>query len=326
MTVHLLSTPGLRVAAAIPNLNRRELLAETLESLARQTVPAEVTVADNASTDGSAEMVRERFPDVRLVSHPENLGFGRAIDLAMEAVDADVLVVLNNDLVCEPEFVERAVAPFERAEVGMVAGVLVQAAAPSLIDSAGIELDATLRSWDYLWNRPVAELAPATPAPLGPCGGAAAYRLAEMRRLGGFEDRLFAYWEDVDLAIRFREAGWDCALAPDARAEHRHGATLGATSPAQRRLDAFGRGFVLGRYAAVPRRAAAAAFDGVLLARGRDREALAARRRGFRAGRDAGRLKLSKTPIAVPLREAVRRHVEVFRLGRRDALPQHFQD
>ena len=179
-------------------------------------------MADNASTDGSAEMVRERFPEVRLVRHEENLGFGRAIDLAMEGVDADVLVVLNNDLVCEPEFMERVVAPFERAEVGMVAGVLVQAAAPSLIDSAGIELDATLRSWDYLWNRPVAELGPATPAPLGPCGGAAAYRLREMRKLGGFEDRLFAYWEDVDLAIRFREAGWECALAPDARAEHRH--------------------------------------------------------------------------------------------------------
>jgi len=283
-------------------------------------------VADNASTDGSAEMVRERFPDVTVVGHPENYGFGRAIEEAIRGVEADALVLLNNDVVCEPDFVERVVAPLERDEVGMVAGVLVQAAAPELIDSAGVELDATLRSWDYLWNRPVAELGPGTPAPLGPCGGAAAYRLDEFRRLGGFADALFAYWEDVELAIRFREAGWDCAFAHEARAEHRHGATLGATSPQQRRLDAFGRGFVLGRYAPLRRRATAAAFDAVLLARSRDREAIAGRRRGFLAGREAGEQRLQRTPIALPLREAVRRHVEVFRLGRRGALPQHFHD
>ena len=283
-------------------------------------------MADNASTDGSAEMVRERFPDVTVVGHPENYGFGRAIEEAIRGVEADALVLLNNDVVCDPGFVERVVAPLQRGEIGMVAGVLVQAAAPELIDSAGVELDSTLRSWDYLWNRPVAELGPGTPAPLGPCGGAAAYRLDEFRRLGGFADALFAYWEDVELAIRFREAGWDCALAHDARAEHHHGATLGATSPQQRRLDAFGRGFVLGRYAPLPRRATAAAFDTVLLARSRDREAIAARRRGFLAGREAGRRRLQRTPIALPLREAVRRHVEVFRLGRRGTLPQHFHD
>jgi GT2 family glycosyltransferase len=288
-----------------------------------------VIVSDNASVDGSAEMVRERYPDVAVVSNAENYGFGRAIEEAIRGVEADALVVLNNDLVCEPLFVERIMAPFERGEVGMVAGVLVQAAAPHLIDSAGVELDTTLRSWDYLWNRPVAELGPDTPVPLGPCGGAAAYRLGEFRRLGGFADALFAYWEDVDLAIRFREAGWTCALAHEARAEHRHGVTLGATSPRQRRLDAFGRGFVLGRYAPLRRRPltrlAAAAIDGILLARSRDRTAFAARRRGIRAGGEPGGPELARTPIAVPLHVALRRHLEVYRLGRRGEMPEHFR-
>ena len=84
--------------------------------------------------------------------------------------------------------------------------------------------------------------------PVGPCGGAAAYRLPAFRELGGFDETLFAYWEDVDLALRFREAGWRCVLAAGARALHKHGQTLGAASPAARRLEAFGRGYVLAKY------------------------------------------------------------------------------
>ena len=106
--------------------------------------------------------------------------------------------------------------------------------------------------------------------PVGPCGGAAAYRLPAFQELGGFDETLFAYWEDVDLALRFREAGWRCVLAPDARALHKHGQTLGAASPAARRLEAFGRGYVLAKYRVGGRnplrRAKIAALDWPVLA------------------------------------------------------------
>jgi N-acetylglucosaminyl-diphospho-decaprenol L-rhamnosyltransferase len=319
---------AVRVVVVIPTLNGRDLLARALESLESQTGPGEVVVADNGSFDGTSELVAERFPEVRVVRFEENLGFGRAINRALEGVDADLLVLVNNDVVCEPDFVARICAPLERADVGMVAGVLTQQAAPELIDTAGIELDPTLRSWDYLWNRPLAELGGAI-APLGPCGGAAAYRLEEFRRLGGFDERLFAYWEDVDLAIRFRESGWSCALAPTARAAHRHGGTFGAATLRQRTLDAFGRGFVLGRYAPLRRRPlarlAALLTDLALLVRKPDRRAvLGARRRGLRAGTGAGGPELSRSPVEVSLREALGRHLRVLRLSLRGELPQHF--
>jgi cellulose synthase/poly-beta-1,6-N-acetylglucosamine synthase-like glycosyltransferase len=222
------------------------VLRECLRALALQTVDCEVVVVDNGSVDGTAAAVAEEFPDVLLVRLAENVGFGRAVNLGAERASGDVLLVVNNDAVPAPDFAERMLAPFADPAVGMAAGVLTQRPHPDRVDSAGVELDVTVGSWDLGWNAPVASLGTSTPA--GPCGGAAAYRTSAWRDAGGFDPALFAYWEDVDLALRLRRAGWASAFVPSALALHRHGATLGAATPLQRRLDAFGRGFVLGRH------------------------------------------------------------------------------
>ena len=195
-------------------MERLRLAGRRLASLEAQTVPVDVVVVDNASTDETLQMLSTRFPDVTVVRNTENLGFGRAVNRgAAAAGDADVMILVNNDAVCAPDFVAQLLEPFADPAVGMAAGVLLQAADHGLIDSAGIELDTTLGSWDYLWNHPVSALVGARD-PVGPCGGAAAYRLEAFRELGGFDETLFAYWEDVDLALRFRAAGWRCVLAP----------------------------------------------------------------------------------------------------------------
>jgi N-acetylglucosaminyl-diphospho-decaprenol L-rhamnosyltransferase len=323
----------LRIAVVIPTLNGRDLVECALESLLPAGEGVTVHVIDNASSDGTAAMVAEHFPEVRLVRNEQNRGFGRPInDLAL-GLDADVLVLVNNDVVCEPGFVERMSAPFADPAVGSVAGVLTQSAAPERIDSAGVELDPMLQSWDYLGDRPVAELGPATPAPLGPCGGAAAYRLQAFRDAGGFDPHLFAYWEDTVLAIELNEAGWRCALAPDARGEHRHGATLGVQSERQRVLDAFGRGFVLGRYGRGPRgvamRLGAALLDWprltVALLLDRQRKPIGARLRGLRAGRAAAHGPLRRTRPGVGVREAMQRHLRMSRLPIGGSQPEYLR-
>ena len=181
-----------------------------------------MVVVDNGSEDGTAELVAERFPHVRVVALDRNLGFGRAVNRGVEDAKTDAVVLINNDVLCRPDFLERILEPLGEDGVGMVAGVLLQYDRPELVDSAGIELDRTLRSWDSLWNRPADELG-AAPEPVGPCGGAAAYRIGAFREVGGFDDAFFAYWEDVDLALRLRLAGHACRRAPNARALHRHG-------------------------------------------------------------------------------------------------------
>jgi len=316
----------------IPTLDGRERLLKTLSSLERQTAPAPVVVVDNASSDGTAEAVAERHPEVRVVRNERNLGFGAAINRAALELDGDVLVLVNNDVVCEPEFLERITAPFVDESIGTVAGVLLQASAPGLVDSAGIELDTTLGSWDHLWNRPVAELDGAAD-PVGPCGGAAAYRLRPFQELGGFDEALFAYWEDVELALRFRRAGWRCVLAPGARALHEHGQTVGAATPAARRLEAFGRGYVLAKYRVGRnplRRAQIAALDwpvlGVHLLLRREaapiRERLRARARGLRSAGAPAPLELA----TVGFGEALGRQARQLRLRLTGGLPAHFSD
>ena len=322
----------MRAWVVIPTLNAGELLLETLASLERQTVPVEVAVVDNASADGTAEAIAERHPDVRVLRNERNLGFGAAINRVALELEGDVLVLVNNDVVCAADFVERLLEPFGRAEVGLVAGVLLQADAPDRIDSAGIELDTTLRSWDYLWNEPVAALERARD-PVGPCGGAAAYRLDAFKELGGFDETLFAYWEDVDVALRFREAGWTSAVAPGARALHKHGQTLGASSPAARRLEAFGRGYVLAKYRVGRRRpltrAKIALLDLPALAihlvvrreAGPIRERLRARRAGLRAQGHRAPLDLATVGFGT----ALRRQAGLLSLRLRGGLPAHFR-
>ncbi len=224
-------------------------LARLLESLAGQTTPARTIVVDNAAPEGSVApfVVRHEFAEhLRL---EENVGFARAVNAAAALSKENALVLVNDDCVCEPRFVEGLVAELNSAAgVVMTAGVLLDAFEPETIDTAGIELDETLLGFDYLNGAPVTSLAPATPDPIGPCAGAAAFDRGAFAEVGGFDDNLFAYWEDIDLVLRLRRAGGRCRLARDARGTHEHSATLGSGSRRKNYLMGFGRGYLLRKW------------------------------------------------------------------------------
>jgi N-acetylglucosaminyl-diphospho-decaprenol L-rhamnosyltransferase len=282
----------MRPTAYIPHLQGTERLQRALRSLGEQTRPVDVVVVDNGSSDGSVELVREEFPEVALVEMGANLGFGRAIDRAVEERAADPLILLNDDVECEPRFVEAMLdAAAEGAEA--VAGVLVQEADPGTIDSAGVVADRTLMGFDYLHGEPLAA-APGAPDPLGPTGGAALYRLDAFRGVGGFDERIFLYYEDLDLALRIRAAGGRCRLAPDARAIHAYSASSGAASGFKYSHTGWSRGYMLRRYGVMSRPgtalralAAEAAICAGQLAIDRTAKGLRGRLRGWR---DAGGL------------------------------------
>lgn len=236
----------MRPTLYIPNFNGADRLGPVLRALGEQTRPLDVVLVDNGSSDDSVELARREGPELEVVELRENLGFGRAIGRAVAERPGDPLILLNNDAVPEPRFVE---ALLERLgeRVDSVAGVLVQERAPELIDSAGVVADRTLMGFDYLHGEPLSAAASA-PDPLGPTGGAALYRRDAFEAVGGFDERIFLYYEDLDLALRMAAAGGRCRLAPEARAVHAYSASLGPGSAAKYAHTGWSRGYMLRRY------------------------------------------------------------------------------
>lgn len=224
----------------------RALLGSCLDHLRRQTVPHQVIVADNASTDGTAAFLREHYPEARLVELPVNVGFGAGNNRGVEAGSAPFVVLINNDVDVEPEFLEQAVAPLRADErIGAVAALTTRPGT-GVVDQFGVQLDAGLCAYARGTGQDPDEM---TVGPLAaPCGGAAAYRRVAYEQAGGFDEALFAYSEDLDLGLRLLDLGWAFGEAPGARGVHLGGATTGVGSPWQRKLGSFGRGFILGRY------------------------------------------------------------------------------
>jgi GT2 family glycosyltransferase len=285
-------------AVYIPNFNGAARLGRTLRGLAAQTAPVEVVIADNGSSDDSLELARRELPGVRIVEIGRNIGFGPALNRAVAEHPAEALILLNNDAEPEPRFVE-ALLDGLGAGVDSVAGVLLQERGPELIDSAGVVADETLMGFDYLHGEP-ASAAESAPDPLGPTGGAALYRRAAFEAVGGFDERIFLYYEDLDLALRLASAGGRCRLAAEARALHAYSASLGAASAAKYARTGWSRGYMLRRYGVMrqPGKALRAlACEGAIgagqLLRDRTTAGLSGRRRGWRDGaglepRDAG--------------------------------------
>ncbi len=230
----------------IPNFNGGEWLGGVLGALAAQSVEVDVVLVDNGSSDNSVELAKGGLPEIDVLELGENLGFGRAINRAVAALPGDPVILINNDAVPEPRFVEALLDGLSEG-VDAVAGVLLQERSPGLIDSAGIVADVTLMGFDYLHGER-AEVADTATPPLGPTGGAALYRRIAFEAVGGFDERIFLYYEDLDLALRMAARGGRCALAPQARALHAYSASLGAASARKYAWTGWSRGYMLRRY------------------------------------------------------------------------------
>jgi GT2 family glycosyltransferase len=230
----------------IPTLRAGERLSRTLVALEGQSQRPDVVIADNSPERLGGKLVRESFPWAQAVEFGENLGFGKALNRAVREQPGDPIVFLNDDVTVEPDFVSGLAEALE-PDVEMVAAVLLRERDPARIDSAGVVADRTLLGFDYLSGEPVEALAGAAD-PLGPTGGAALFRLDAFKQVGGFDERMFLYYEDLDLALRIRRAGGRCRLAPAARGLHAYSETLGANSARKYAMTGWSRGYMLRVY------------------------------------------------------------------------------
>ena len=184
--------------------------------------------SDNGSTDGSRELVQEKFPKVRLISLDRNYGFCRAVNRGMEASETTYVILLNNDTEAQPGFVkalEKAMDGDERVFSG--AARMVRMDAPSRIDDAGDYYCAL--GWAFAAGRDKpAENYDAPREIFSACGGACIYRRRILQKIGMLDENHFAYLEDVDLGYRARLYGFRNLYVPGAVVRHAGSASSGS--------------------------------------------------------------------------------------------------
>jgi GT2 family glycosyltransferase len=285
----------LSVDVVVLAYNHFALTESCLRHLQAQTREHRLIVVDDGSTDDTRARLAAEWPAAEVVAMGVNRGFAAACNAGVAAGAGDAVILLNNDVDCRPDCVERLVAPLEAdPALGSVAALSVKPGGER-IDSVGMTADPTLAAFQRLHDHPVEAAADPRPVLTGPAGAIAAYRRAAWEALGGLEERLHAYMEDFDLALRLRAAGWGTTLATDAVGVHLGSATYGHRSDRQRRLGGFARGFMLRRYGVLRGRHAPRALLTELIVVAGDlvlsRDALALRGRlaGWRAAKGTPR-------------------------------------
>ena len=241
---------GCSISVVIVAFRQREALIVALQSAsaAAALVPggAEVIVVDNG---GLADLIRQSAPDARVIEPGANIGFAGAVNRALATARGRWVALLNDDARLHEDALAVALRAGERdPRIGSVAGQVRFEAAPGVINSAGIAVDSLGVAVERFAGRPVAE-ADAGGEVFGATGCFALYRSAMLDSIGGFEERFFAYLEDVDLAWRAAAAGWAAVYEPAAVALHRGSASSGEGSSLKYRLVGRNRVWLLARNA-----------------------------------------------------------------------------
>lgn len=224
----------------ILNFNGLRWLKMCLPSVVKSTYSnLEVYVIDNGSTDGSSEYVKSNYRDIKLVRFTENLGFAEAYNRAIKHVQADYVLLLNNDtFVLRPTWIDALVSRAECAYIGAVGCKLVTMEDHQRLDSVG---GMGIKFWrgfvdigKYETDQGQYDRPPNIP--FSACGAAMLIRRAVFERVGGFDSKFHAYLEDVDLCWRLRLLGYEIAYEPRARVAHYFSGTTGLKQVDPRKL------------------------------------------------------------------------------------------
>lgn len=225
---------SVRVGVVIVHWNAPECLTRCLAALGGQTRPPDqVVVVDNASADFDSGAVTALLPGATVMEAGRNLGFAAANNLAVAALtDCDWVALLNPDAFPERDWLARLLAAAERHPgVDMLASRLMKAdAAGQCLDGAGDVYHVSGRAWRRAEGEKLRPEALESSEVFGPCAAAAMYRRAAFLQAGGFDERFFCYFEDVDLAFRLRLLGHRCLYVPDSVAHHVGSAVAGRRS------------------------------------------------------------------------------------------------
>lgn len=212
------------LTVVVVNFKAPEMLERCLLSIRAAADDVEdqidIVVVENGSGDRSPQLVRDSFPDVRLIELAQNSGFAGGILRGIEASDAPWIALVNNDAELQPSTLSLLLnAARARPDVGALTPQVRFMATPEVINSAGLEIDRLGVAYDRHSGRPADPAAPPFEV-FGVSGCVALYRREMLDAVGGFDQSFFAYMEDADLAWRAQIAGWRALYVPEAVCHH----------------------------------------------------------------------------------------------------------
>lgn len=202
----------------IPNYNGIKYIENCLRSLKDE--PAHIIVVDNGSTDGSRQIVQDKFPQITLISLDRNYGFCKAVNTGIDHSKTTYVILLNNDVEVEKGFVRALEGSLEQhPEVFSGAAQMRNLYHPELIDDAGDFYCALGWAFARGKDKPLEDYQQRRRI-FAACGGAAIYRRKVFDEIGCMDENHFAYLEDIDLGYRARLHGYDNLYVPEAVVYH----------------------------------------------------------------------------------------------------------
>ena len=219
------------ISVVIPNYNGVSHLKECFESLYRQSYKDfKIYLVDNNSSDNSVDFTKRNFPKVEIIRLDTNTGFAKAVNVGIKHSLEDernaYIVLLNNDVECDTNFLNELLYGFKTKDTGSVASKMLNYYNRDIIDDAGDFIkkkgspyarghsEKDIGQYDkeeFIW---------------GACAGAAIYKREVFKKVGFFDEDFFAYYEDVDFNFRMQLAGYKCYYNPKAVCFHKRGETF----------------------------------------------------------------------------------------------------
>lgn len=220
----------MKIGIIIVNYNGKHLLEKNLQSVVDTDYENfEIIVVDNASIDGSIEYLRKNFPIVKIVESKDNLGFGRGNNLGVkEYPNFDAYLFLNNDVSVPKDWLGKLVVTLqEKNDAGAVGPKILYSKEKlgndrRIINSAGIYVDKHFMPYDRYDKENDNTKCTIVEEVDAIMGGAFLIRRDVFEKTGGFNPKMFLYYEDIDLSLRIRDLGYKIYYNGNAEVYHDH--------------------------------------------------------------------------------------------------------
>ncbi len=217
-----------KTTVVIPNYKGIDYIEDCLNSLVKSSVPIQIIMVDNASGDGSLELVREKYPQVSILTLNENTGFSKAVNEGILVAKTDYVLLLNNDTVVGEDMVEHLETVLDAdASAFSVAAKMINLREPDKLDGAGDFYSALGWAFARGKDKPI-EMFTKADRIFSASAGAALYRRSMFTEVGYFDENHFAYLEDIDIGYRGNICGYHNRYEPKALVYHAGSAVSGS--------------------------------------------------------------------------------------------------